>query len=266
MSEHYLPILLSLILAGCALSGNEPAPSTVGADVEASGSANPKPGITINQSLGHDTSSFTQGLEFAGDRLFESRGLFGQSALTELDPATGQVLNRVDLPEEEFGEGLTVVDDELVQLTWKAGKAYRWSLDLKPKGEYTYTGEGWGLCWDGQRFVMSDGTDVLTFRDRSFAPTGSVKVTKDGQPLSQLNELECANGQVYANVWHTNQIVRINPDSGDVTNTLDLTPWVPEGLGTEQVLNGTALQPNGNWLITGKQWPVMLDAKVVEPD
>lgn len=228
--------------------------------------APPEPGITVDQTRTHDQTAFTQGLEFAKDRLFESRGLYEESAITELDPMTGEVIKRVDLPKEEFAEGLTVVDDEIVQLTWKAGKAYRWSLDLEPKGEYTYAGEGWGLCWDGQRFVMSDGTDTLTFRDRNFAPTGSVSVTKDGQPLPQLNELECANGQVYANVWHTNDIVRINPASGEVTSTLNLTPWVPEGLGPEQVLNGVAIQPNGNWLITGKQWPVMLDAKVVEPN
>lgn len=225
----------------------------------------PQPGITVSQSLPHDETAFTQGLEFAGERLFESRGLYEQSAITELDPTTGEVINRVDLPAEEFAEGLTVVDDELVQLTWKAGKAYRWSLDLEPKGEYTYEGEGWGLCWDGDRFVMSDGSSTLTFRDRTFAPIGTVTVTRDGQPLTQLNELECANGQVYANVWHTNQIVRINPETGSVTNQIDIAPWVPDGLGPEQVLNGVAIQPNGNWLITGKQWPIMLDAKVVEP-
>lgn len=246
------PMRLSYVLAGalCVLSACAPPP---------------EPGVWVEASLTHDQTAFTQGLEFANGRLFESRGLYEQSAVTELDPKTGAVINRVDLPKEEFAEGLTVVDDELVQLTWKAGKAYRWSLDLEPKGEYTYDGEGWGLCWDGKRFVMSDGSSTLTFRDRAFAPIGSVQVTRDGQPLTQLNELECANGQVYANVWHTNHIVRIDPSSGVVTNTVDITPWVPEGLGPEQVLNGMAIQPNGHWLITGKQWPIMLDAKVVEP-
>lgn len=225
----------------------------------------PEPGITVLNQRMHDATAFTQGLEFAKDRLFESRGLFGESAISEINPENGEVIKRVDLPKEEFGEGLTVVDDEIVQLTWKAGKAYRWTLDLEPKGEYTYTGEGWGLCWDGNRFVMSDGTNELTFRNRNFEPIGRIRVTKDNQPVTQLNELECANSQIYANVWHTNEVVRISPDSGEVTNTLDFSPWTPEGLGAEQVLNGIARQRNGNWLITGKQWPIMLDAQIVEP-
>ncbi|WP_336249660.1 glutaminyl-peptide cyclotransferase [Stomatohabitans albus] len=228
--------------------------------------AAPQPGIHVRHERPHDAQSFSQGLEMHGDRLFESRGLVGESAITELNPADGTVKKRVNLPPDQFGEGLTIVDDEIVQLTWQHGIAHRWTLDLEPIGQYTYTGEGWGLCWDGKQFVMSDGSDQLTFRDRDFNETGHVNVRQDGQPLTQLNELECANGQVYANVWHQNTIVRIDPATGDVTNSYDLTAWIPQGLGQEQVLNGIAKQPNGAWLITGKQWPIMLDATIVEPD
>lgn len=228
--------------------------------------AAPQPGVHVKHERTHDATAFTQGLEMSGDRLFESRGLLGQSAITEINPNDGSVIKEVRLPADEFGEGLTIVDDEIIQLTWKNEVAYRWSLDLEPKGTYTYSGEGWGLCWDGSRFVMSDGTDHLTFRDREFNVIGHVQVKENDNPLAQLNELECANGQIYANVWHKNVIVRINPSTGAVTKSFDLTKWIPKGLTEEQVLNGIAKQPNGKWLITGKQWPIMLDVQIFEPD
>lgn len=226
----------------------------------------PQPGLTVTAQRPHDSAAFTQGLEFHGDRLYESRGLYGESAITEIDPTNGQVIKRVDLPPTAFGEGLTVAKDEIVQLTWQNGVAYRWTLDLEPKGEYTYSGEGWGLCWDGDRFVMSDGSSTLTLRNSAFEPIGTIAVTEGGAAVTQLNELECANGQIYANIWHANRIIRIDPASGAVTSSHDLTPHIPDGMGTEQVLNGIAHQPNGDWLITGKQWPVMLDTRIVEAD
>lgn len=234
-----------------------PAPTTASALATSALPASVTP-ITVHTTLPHDSHAFTQGLEFYQGRLFESRGLFGESAITEINPTTGVVINRVDLDPNDFGEGLTVVDDEIVQLTWKNQKAYRWTLDLQPKGTYTYTGEGWGLCWDGGRFVMSDGSSTLTFRDRDFNPINTVAVHDNGQPIDQLNELECAHGKVYANIWHHNQIVVIDPSTGAVDHRLDVTPHIPEGLGPEQVLNGIAKHPTDGWLLTGKQWPVML--------
>lgn len=247
MNRPFLISLSLLALAACA--------------------AAPQPGVHIKEERRHDETAFTQGLEMVGDRLFESRGLYGQSAITELDPATGAVINRTDLSPDHFGEGLTIVDGEIVQLTWKAGVAYRWTLDLVPVGTYTYAGEGWGLCWDGQRFVMSDGTATLTLRDRSFSSIGTIHVTDhDGTPVDQLNELECANGQIYANIWHHHEIVRIDPATGTVTNRIDLKALIPAGLDEESVLNGLAHTDRGTWLITGKRWPVLYETLLIEPD
>ncbi len=141
----------------------------------------------------HDPAAFTQGLLLEGDRLFESTGMWGASGVRESDPLSGEVTRAVDLPEEFFGEGLALVEGELIQLTWQAGLARRWdAASFEPLGTHRYDGEGWGLCYDGERLVMSDGSSALTFRDpHSFEPLGEVTVTFEGQPLDRLNELEC---------------------------------------------------------------------------
>ena len=152
----------------------------------------------------HDATAFTQGLEFDGGRLYESRGLYGESALTEIDPETGAVLRRADLAEEFFAEGLTVLDDRIVQLTWREHTAFVYDpATFAVTGQHAYTTEGWGLCDLDGELVMSDGTATLTFRDPgTFAPTRTVEVRRGGEPVQRLNELECAGGRVWANVWH----------------------------------------------------------------
>jgi glutaminyl-peptide cyclotransferase len=215
----------------------------------------------------HDAGAYTQGLLFHGGSLFESTGLYGRSSLREVNPETGEVKRKVDLPRQYFGEGLAVAGDRLIQLTWQEQKAFLYRLaDLQPAGELRYDGEGWGLCWDGSRLVMSDGSDRLTFRDaQTFAVLGEVRVTLGGRPVDQLNELECVEGAVYANVWQTDDIVRIDPASGKVTAVIDASGLLAPGeRWRAEVLNGIAWDPaRKTFLLTGKLWPKMFEVTFV---
>ncbi len=224
--------------------------------------------MKVLEILPHDQDLFTQGLEIAGGVLYESTGVVGQSRLraTEL-PAPGRVLAQVTLPEPLFGEGVTVVGARLWQLTWTNGVAIERDREtLAELRRVRYDGEGWGLCSDGEQLVMSDGTARLTFRDPvSFAATGSVAVRAGGIPVPRLNELECAGGAVWANVWQTGHIVRIDPSTGRITGVVDasgvLTTQQRAGAG---VLNGIAAVPGTDeFLITGKNWPAMFRVRFV---
>jgi glutamine cyclotransferase len=221
----------------------------------------------------HDPTAFTQGLLLDEDgRLFESTGRFGASTVREVDPASGEVLRSMPLPEAWFGEGLALVEDELVQLTWKAGIAIRRDAEtFETTALHTYEGEGWGLCHDGERLVMSDGSDELTFRDAAtFAPIGSVPVTLGGASLYRLNELECVEGAVWANVWGSDVIVRIDPDEGRVTGLLDLRGVIephPSAADSGAVLNGIAHHASaGTLLVTGKDWPEIIEIRILEEE
>lgn len=218
--------------------------------------------VTVHATYPHDPDAFTQGLLVEGDRLFESTGLHGRSSVREVAIASGEVLRRQDLPERLFGEGLAAVDGRLVQLTWQSGLALVWDRDtFTRRGELSYTGEGWGLTYDGRRLVMSDGSSWLVFRDpETFAELGRVEVTLDGRPLPQLNELEWVDGAVWANVWETTSVVRIDPASGAVTGVADLSSLLarlpPEESRNIDVLNGIAWWPERHaFLVTGKLWP-----------
>ncbi len=220
----------------------------------------------------HDTAAYTQGLLLDDEgRLFESTGLLGQSDLREVDPASGQVWRTVASPPDHFAEGLALVEDELIQLTWHAGQARRYDVDtFELVGTHEYEGEGWGLCFDGERLVMSDGSSRLTFRDpQTFAAMGTVDVTVDGVPVSRLNELECVDGSVWANVWLTDAIVRIDPTDGRVTGLLDLDGIIvphPAEAESGAVLNGIAYDPTaGTFLVTGKLWPELIEIRVSDP-
>ncbi|WP_367132856.1 glutaminyl-peptide cyclotransferase [Saccharothrix sp. HUAS TT1] len=217
-------------------------------------------GVEVLGTLPHDPDAFTQGLELVDGVLYEGTGLEGRSSLRRVDPGTGEVRQRVDLPEPLFGEGITVVGDRIWQLTWRDGVAIeRDRTTLEEVRRVTYEGEGWGLCRDGDRLVMSDGSDELTFRDpRSFAETGVVAVRRDGRPLSRLNELECVDGQVWANVWQTDEVVRVDPRDGRVTATVDLSGLRPDDVPSSDVLNGIAAVPGTDeFLVTGKNWPTI---------
>ncbi|GLZ34327.1 glutaminyl-peptide cyclotransferase [Lentzea sp. NBRC 105346] len=216
------------------------------------------PQVTLLETIPHDTSAFTQGLELVDGVLYEGTGLEGESTMRAVDPKTGQVRKKVDLPRELFGEGITVVGPRIWQITWRNGVAIeRDRTTLAETRRVQYEGEGWGLCHDGSRLIMSDGSAKLAFRDAAtFQETGSVQVTRDGKPVTELNELECVNNAVWANVWQTDDIVRIDPKTGNVTATFNLAALRPQATGKEDVLNGIAAIPGTDeFLVTGKNWP-----------
>lgn len=223
----------------------------------------------------HDPGAFTQGLLWHDGHLYESTGLRGRSSLRRVDPTTGDVLAIRYLPDDLFAEGLARVGDRLIQLTWQAGRALVWPLEGFERGEppldrFSYDGEGWGLCFDGERLVMSDGSDRLTFRDpEDFSVSGSVQVTLDGEPLEALNELECVDGSVWANVWYEDVLVRIDPASGRVAATLDLSDLLTDeeraDLADGAVLNGIAWNDaTGTMWVTGKLWPLMFELRIAD--
>ena len=219
----------------------------------------------------HDPDAFTQGLQLdRSGRLFESTGLYGASTLRQVDPLDGRVLRQLDLPDDWFGEGLALVGEDLVQLTWKVGTATRRDADtFELLDAYSYAGEGWGLCFDGERLVMSDGSDVLTFRDAdTFEVLDTVAVTLEGQPLSRLNELECVDDAVWANVWYRDLVVRIDPADGRVSGVLDLAGILephPQESVAGAVLNGIAWDSSAEtFLVTGKRWPELIEIRLLE--
>jgi glutamine cyclotransferase len=258
-SRLWLVVVLVGLLAATACGGDD-APS-----------AQPAPPqhlrVQIIEARRHDTGAFTEGLVAAGGRLFESTGLVGHSSVREVDPVTGEVLRETPLAPEQFGEGLAAVADDLIQLTWRNGVAIVWNREnLQQTGSFTYEGEGWGLCYDptGPRLVQSDGSDELIFRDpKDFHRIGQVSVTENGRPLDQLNELECDSDGVWANVWRSDSIVRIDTATGRVNAVVDASGLGPRGAGPDDVLNGIAHLADGTWLMTGKRWPTMYLARFV---
>ena len=219
--------------------------------------------VRIRSDRPHDPRAFTQGLELHGGRLYESTGGFGSSTLRRVDPRTGELEASVSLPADLFGEGLAVVGDRLIQLTWRAGQAIVWDPEeMREVGRLSYEGEGWGLCFDGRRLVMSDGSDTLTFRDsETFEVLGQVRVSLAGRSLTALNELECVDGAVWANVWQTDEIVRIDPFSGRVLAVVDASALLPtHERQRADVLNGIAWDAEaGTFLLTGKLWPRLFE-------
>tara|TARA_B100000424_G_C22929506_1_gene494490 strand:+ start:1162 stop:2046 length:885 start_codon:yes stop_codon:yes gene_type:complete len=211
----------------------------------------------------HDETAFTQGLEFYGDRLFESRGLRGSSGLAEINASDGEVLRDFSLAPQLFGEGITIVGDTIIQLTWTSGKAFVYDIEtLSVVDQFEYEGEGWGLCFDGTSLYMSDGSDILTLRDPvSFAITGSMKVTSDLVSVNRLNELECVDNHVYANMWQTDTIIGIDTSSGHVDRVIDASALQTyEGVSVANVLNGIAYsKASDSFLVTGKLWPLMFE-------
>ena len=242
-------ITLSAIVLACA-------PATVAQRRPA-----PVQSYKVIATFPHDTSAFTQGLVFADGQIYESTGLNGESSLRRVDIATGKTLQRIDVPKEYFAEGLALVGDELLQLTWqhKLGFIYD-RKTFKQKRTFSYTTEGWGIAYDGaSRLVMSDGTDTLTFLDpKTFAPVKRMRVQDAGRWVPHLNELEWIEGEIWANVWQTDRIARISPNTGDVNAWIDFSALFPraERVPPADELNGIAYDSATRRIfITGKKWP-----------
>jgi glutamine cyclotransferase len=216
----------------------------------------------------HDREAFTQGLEYRNGFLYEGTGLHGRSTLRKVKLETGIVLQKLSLPPQFFGEGISVVGDRIVQLTWQSETGFVWGLqDFKLQRQFTYRGEGWGLTTDGRHLYFSDGTDEIRVLDsQTLAETRRIRVRENGRPLKDLNELEWVEGEILANVWQTDRIVKINPLTGRVTGSIDLTGILPapERAGTD-VLNGIAYDAAGKRLfVTGKLWPKLFHIRLVK--
>ena len=261
-------LLLVALLTPLAAAAQTPVPP-----VSASSAARtpvPVYGFEVVRVYPHDPTAFTQGLAFHDGELLESTGRY-PSTVRRVRLEDGVVLQRRELDEDYFGEGLTVIDDRVLTLTWKGGKGFIWDpATLEPEGEFAYAGEGWGLTDDSTRLILSDGSSMLRFLDpETLAETGRVPVTLQGRPVSQINELEWIEGEVFANLWQTDYIVRINPATGAITGVIDLTELMPDRSGldpTDAVLNGIAWDSEGRRLfVTGKNWPKLFEIRLTGP-
>ncbi len=220
----------------------------------------------------HDAEAWTQGLAFRDGFLYESTGLYGRSSIRRVRLETGEVLQKRALPPEYFGEGLAVAGDRLVQLTWLARRGFVYDREtFELKGEFSYASSGWGLAYDGKRFIMSDGTATLRFLDAdTYEETGRVDVFDDDGPVRDLNELEYVDGYVYANVYPTDRVAAISPETGRVAWWLDLADLPKRGgfrPEEEHITNGIAYDAAGGRLfVTGKFWPRLFEIRLVPPD
>lgn len=267
-SLRWLPLLL---LGACASPTPQPPPDTpVGAPPTIAWDTRASPlrlTAQVVASYPHDPAAWTQGLLWYDGAVLESTGLRGRSELRRVELTSGAVRDRIPLEAALFGEGLALdrVRGRLVQLTWEAGRALIWDVArFTPAGSFRYEGTGWGLCHDGRRFIMSQGTRRLSFRDpESFAEVGHSVLQVDA-PL-QLNELECAEGRVYANVWHDDRIVVMDPDSGRLLAWIDASGLLTASEEAQaNILNGIAHVPErGTFLLTGKLWPRVVEVRLV---
>lgn len=215
----------------------------------------------------HDPNAYTQGLAYHNGFLFEGTGLYGQSSLRKVDLASGSVLTQIDLDRKYFGEGIAIVHGTIVQLTWREGKVFVYnSDDLKLLREYKSEREGWGLTFDGEYLIASDGSETLYFHDPvNFEEIRKVTVTENGLPIPKLNELEFIKGEIWANIWQTNTLRIINPKNGEVTGKVNLTGLLKpsERNGKEDVLNGIAYDPASDRIfVTGKKYSYLYEIKL----
>ena len=263
-------VLLSatvLVLGGCpgdATDGRGNADSIPGGGVPAS---LPTLRAEVVRMVPHDPGAYTQGLAFHDGALYESTGLEGRSSLRKVDIERGTILRRHDLAPKYFAEGIAILGDRIYQLTWKTGEGFVYDLDtFREVGRFQYFGEGWGLTTDGTSLIMSNGTHRLQFLDpTTFQVTRTLDVASAGAAVSQLNELEWVNGEIYANVWQTDQIARIDPATGQVTAWIDLAGLLSpiDRAPDTDVLNGIAYDSTSQRLwVTGKLWPRLFEIRL----
>jgi glutamine cyclotransferase len=224
-------------------------------------------GYRIIHAYPHDPGAFTQGLEYHSGFLYEGTGLYGRSSLRKEKLETGEVVQSVELPREYFGEGITLMGERVLQLTWLSHVGFIYNLAFHRTGDFPYPGEGWGLANDGKLIYLSDGSSsIRVLNPQTLAETRRIAVHDGDHPINMLNELECVRGQIYANIWHSDRIARISPQDGSVTAWIDLTGILSERdhLNEEAVLNGIAYDAARNRLfITGKLWPKIFQIEIV---
>jgi glutamine cyclotransferase len=214
----------------------------------------------------HDPQAFTQGLVFSGGVFYEGTGLNGRSGIRKVKLENGEVLQVQALEQRYFGEGIALVGDSIVQLTWQSGVGFVYDkTTFQRTRTFNYRGEGWGLTYDGTRLIMSDGTSTLRFLDpKTLQETGKLQVRDGSRPVEKLNELEVVKDEIFANIWQTDRIARISPKTGIVTGWIDLAGLLdPRDARGVDVLNGIAYDPGGDRLfVTGKLWPKLFEIRI----
>ncbi len=266
-----LPFLLAIV-PGCQCGAPEPTgPPPVQSSPEP---PVPTDGYTVVNRFPHDTTAYTEGLEFHNGLLYESTGKNGSSDIRQVTLTTGKIVRQLGLSSDYFGEGITVFGGTLHHLTWQTYIGFTYDpVDFRPIGSFRYTGEGWGMTHDSLSLIMSNGTNRLQYLDpETHRPTRTLYVTAAGQPVPYLNELEYIDGQIYANVWQSDRIARIDPATGRVVRWLNLAGLLP-GSGTRastatapEVLNGIAYdRATKRLFVTGKYWPTLFEIRI-QPD
>jgi glutamine cyclotransferase len=225
-------------------------------------------GVEIVRSYPHDVRAYTQGLAFEEGVLFEGTGQYGQSTLRRVELESGRVLQSVSLPNNMFGEGITVRGGEVIQLTWRnqVGIVYD-KATFRELRRFRYSGEGWGLTHDGTHLILSDGSSTLRFLDpKTFRVVRQLMVRSGGRRVANLNELEYVRGEILANIWYKDYIARISPANGEVLGWIDLQTLVPPGMDREECANGIAYDAKHDRLfVTGKNWPQLFEIRLVGP-
>ena len=279
-ARRLLAIAVGLALSACGSPAPADPPSPTSAAQTSEPAAPPSPAppepvarqsYEIVRQIPHDPAAFTQGLFFHDGLLFESTGRYGESQVRKLDPDTGEVRDMADLPETVFGEGSALWNGKMIVLTWRSGAGFEVDPEtLETVGGFAYPGEGWGLTATEDGLIQSNGSDQLLFLDpETYKITRRVRVTLEGRPLRNLNELEWIEGEVWANVWQADQIVRIDPDTGYVLGVIDLTGLFPlseRDVPLDDVLNGIAYDAATQRIfVTGKHWPSLFEVRIVTP-
>ncbi|MFT8737081.1 MAG: glutaminyl-peptide cyclotransferase [Zymomonas mobilis] len=250
-------LLFSTIILVCSVASHAATPAIPVYDYQ------------IVHSYPHDTKAFTEGLFYRNGYFYESTGLNGHSSIRKVDIETGQTLQKIDIGKSYFGEGISDWKDKIIGLTWQSQLGFVWNIkNLRQVRSFHYEGEGWGLTHNDQYLIMSDGTPVLRFLDpESLTTLRMITVTAHGEELPELNELEWVDGEIFANVWQTNKIVRIDPESGKVTGIIDLTGLLDQAgplPSPIDVLNGIAWDKDNHRLfVTGKLWPKIFEITLI---
>lgn len=266
MFKNLLPGFLFLSLIAC--NNNEPKDDNITVS-----NALPAPAAinyNVVASYPHDTSYYTEGFQLYKDYLFESTGNYGDSKLVKMELKTGKPVKEISLDEKYFGEGLTVLNDTIYQMTYKEKTGFVYDMNFKLIRTFTYDTQGWGMTTDGKSLIMSDGSSNLYYRDpKNFSTQKIVSVTDNNGPVANVNELELVDGYIYANVWNTNDIIKIDPSNGQVIGKMDFTGLLEKAgkpgpdFNVGSVLNGIAYDAaKKTLLITGKLWPLIFEVKL----